>query len=82
MKPVYVTYGPWGILIAIKNVLCSDGKRRRVRITGEADSAFTCPGSVSVKGKTVSGYVISVSGGDEEFVAYTYRKNSDLLPRW
>lgn len=73
--------GPWRIAVSTTNVLCSDGKRRTVRYVGEPDTFFTHPCRVSVKGKTVSGFVSYDYGTDGlVFHAYQYRKNGHLLP--
>jgi hypothetical protein len=78
------TRGMWGIAYKATDVLCVDGKRRTVRITAHPDTYFSIPGSVSVKGKTVSGFVTGFENsdgvGDLEFIAYEYRKNGALLP--
>jgi hypothetical protein len=51
--------GPLAELVAYRDVLCPDGRRRMVRV-GVPDSFFSAPGRVQVKGKTVSGFVTSV----------------------
>ncbi len=70
--------GPWQIPYKAINVLCVDGVRRTVRLHGEPDTFFSVPGSVQVRGKTVSGFVTS-DNGDLKFIAYTYGKNADVL---
>ena len=67
--------------------LCSDGKVRSVRFSngGHADTFFSIPGSVRVKGRTVTGYVsLETNEGTEpetvRFHSYTYGKNGSLLP--
>lgn len=73
--------------------LCSDGKVRAVRFPrgGHADTFFSVPATVSVAGKTVTGFV-SVSSRDGfdtptdddpavvRFTAYRYGRNAELLP--
>jgi hypothetical protein len=73
--------------------LCSDGKVRAVRFPrgGHADTFFSVPAIVSVKGKTVTGFV-SVSSREGfdtpteldpavvKFTAVKYGKNGGLLP--
>jgi hypothetical protein len=73
--------------------LCSDGQVRAVRFPrgGHADTHFSVPATVSVKGKTVSGFV-SVSSRDGfdtatdddpavvRFTSFIYGKNGGLLP--
>jgi hypothetical protein len=83
---------PFG-LYAGAQVLCSDGRVRKcARIASTADTFFSVPAAVKVAGKTVSGYVTieALSGLSTEteddpavvkFVAYTYGKNGDLLPK-
>lgn len=69
-------------------VLCSDGKVRSLkRIAISPDTFFSIPASVTVNGKTVTGYVTSdhspTESGKETvfFVANQYGKNANLLPR-
>jgi hypothetical protein len=48
---------PWGVF-AGGRVLCADGEIRALkRIAPTADTFFTVPASVTVKGKTVAGFV-------------------------
>ncbi len=79
MNATLVTFGTWQIPVAVKHCLCPDGTRRRARITGCADTYFSIPASVTVKGVTVSGFVTSRTGDnneqDYEFIPYAYRKN-------
>jgi len=82
---------PWGFYHG-GAAICSDGKVRTLkRIARTADTFFSVPASVTVKGKTVSGYVtVECRSGssvetDEDpaivrFVAYTYGRNGALLP--
>lgn len=70
---------PWGTYVTGK-ALCSDGKIRSLkRIAQTADTFFSVPASVVVKGKTVAGY-ISLDDDIVRFHSYTYRKNGSLLP--
>lgn len=76
---------PWGLFYKATKVLCSDGIRRNTkRIAVTADTFFSIPASMTVKGKTVSGYVTVVEDDkgerDLQFRAYTYGKNGYLLP--
>lgn len=76
------SFGPWNIPVRAL-VTCSDGKRRIARTAQSADTWFSLPARVSVKGKTVSGYVTSDSDADPQgyvFIAYTYGKNYTALP--
>lgn len=73
--------------------LCEDGKVRAVRFPrgGHADTFFSVPAVVTVKGKTVSGFVSvsTVAGYDTategdpavvRFTAYRYGRNGYLIP--
>ena len=89
---VIPSLSPWGAQTGSRwtNVLCSDGVYRTFTATGEADTFFTIPGRVSVKGKTVTGHVYwdseifsdDPNPGVYKFSAFTYRKNHDMLPEW
>lgn len=82
---------PWGFYHGGK-AYCTDGKVRAIkRIASTADTFFSVPASVTVKGRTVAGYitVTTVDGSSIEtpdnpayvaFYAYKYRKNGALLP--
>lgn len=73
-------------------VLCSDGVVRTLkRIAQTADTFFSIPAAVEVKGKTVAGFVTveteeGLSTETEKdkavakFCAVKYRKNWELLP--
>lgn len=76
--------GPWSQTVAIKHCVCSDGRPRYARITGQPDTFFSIPAAVKVKGKTVTGFVsINTSCGKDEgyiFHANQFGKNGALLP--
>lgn len=57
MKSEIIRLGMWGIPVKATNVLCPDGIYRVARITAEADTFFTIPAQVQVRGKTVTGYI-------------------------
>jgi hypothetical protein len=71
--------------------MCADGKVRTLkRIAQTADTFFSVPASVRVKGKTVAGYIgtntvqgFSTATADDpvivRFHAYKYRRNWRLL---
>ncbi len=71
---------------AIIRARCADGKVRHATVTAYADSYWTLPARVSVKGKTVSGHVyLHDSCGDSpeiRFTPYGWRKNHSMLPDW
>lgn len=81
---------PWGWNVA-GAALCADGKVRKLkRIAATADSFYSTPASVTVRGRTVAGYVTieTISGLSTatpadpavlRFVAYTYRKNHGAI---
>ena len=81
---------PWGLYIKGR-ALCPDGKVRALaRIDQMADTFFSVPAAVKVKGKTVSGYItVETVGGystptDDDpavvrFIPIKGRKNSDAF---
>lgn len=78
------TRQPWSIFVGGR-ALCSDGRVRALsRIAITADTFFSVPAAVKVKGKTVSGYVsidtLNDSSNVVKFHAIQNRKNSTLLP--
>jgi len=67
-------------IIRVKNVLCSDNKRRSFKVTREADTFFTLPGNVKVNGVTVSGFISKKYDSEEfTFTANKFGKNYSLL---
>lgn len=88
MKAEMLRLGAWHVAIGVRHALCSDGQRRYARITGEADTFFSIPAQVKVRGKTVSGYITGREydpergdySQDYAFIAYEYGKNGHLLP--
>lgn len=83
-KKAYIeNYGPWQTPVAAHNVLCSDGKRRFVRITSpEPLDAWSLSAAVQIKGKTVSGFITGEDYPEKDikFHAYQNKKNGYLLP--
>jgi hypothetical protein len=85
------TRQPWGFYHGGR-ALCSDGAVRRLhRIAITADTFFSVPAAVKVRGKTVSGFVTveTVQGFSTadaadpavvKFVAVSYGRNHGLLP--
>ena len=83
---------PWGAQTGARyRVVCADGIVRTATATAEADTWFSVPARVQVKGRTVAGYVSAVEWFDimtaverpaarYTFRAYQYRKNADALP--
>ena len=72
---------PWGTFVTAR-IMCPDGVVRKVkRISITADTWFSVPCSVTVKGKTVAGYMTICDSPDSPFYEaatfrpYTYRKN-------
>lgn len=82
---------PWGLYVGGR-ALCADGRVRTLkRISQTADTFFSVPAAVAVRGKTVSGYVtvetvagLSTESVDDpavvKFVAVANRRNAALLP--
>lgn len=84
--------GPWGGWMKGR-ALCSDGVVRAVRFPrgGHADTFFSVPATVTVQGKTVTGFVMvssrdgydTVTDDDPavvRFTAYSFGRNGHLLP--
>jgi hypothetical protein len=89
VKAKTIYRGMYQTAVAVKHALCSDGRRRRVRLTSEPDTYFSIPGSVCVHGKTVSGFIMQATdydatdeahANDTIFSAVLYGKNAALLP--
>lgn len=81
---VRVDRGMWGeVPVRARGVLCPDGTRRSITLKGGAGVWFALNGSVKVRGKTVTGFVTSVSDADAgeglEFIPYKYLKNADAF---
>lgn len=60
---------------------CADRKVRMVQITREADTFFSVPARVTVKGKTVRGHVYW-QDSVLRFSPDAWRPNAALLPSW
>jgi len=56
----------WKQVIAYENVLCPDGKRRKVRVNQAPDTFFSHGGRISAYGKTLSGFVSCLERFDHE----------------
>lgn len=72
-----VHMGMWHQLVAMRNVLCEDGKERTI-YTREPDTFFTVPGRTSARGKTVTGFV-SYDSDIERFTFKATGKHRDLI---
>lgn len=83
MKEEMIVHGLWKIPTKVKNCLCPDGKRRTVKITGQATTYFSIPASVKYKGKSISGFITGRETEklekDFEFIPYSYGKNGHLF---
>jgi hypothetical protein len=57
---------PWGLFRRYGHrVLCSDGKIRACTMAQTADSFFSVPASIRIKGKTITGYV---TGEEQQWI--------------
>jgi len=76
--------GPWQVPYKAIDVLCSDGVCRTARLTREPDTFFSIPGSVKVRGVTVTGFVWTDDDKDGNkvlrFSVDLWRKNAHMLP--
>jgi hypothetical protein len=68
---------------------CTDNMVRRATVTAEADTYFSTPARVQVRGKSISGFLTTTDhynlpeDGNRavyEFIQYSYGKNGDMLP--
>ncbi len=87
-----ISHGVWQLAIRCERALCSDGIRRNIQITGAPDTFYSIPGRVTVKGKTVTGFVMTYEPDaldppideslptDYKFIANSYGKNGAILP--
>ena len=87
-----IHHGMWQIAIRCEGAICSDGIRRNVQITASPDTFYSIPGRVTVKGRTVTGFVTTYEPGeldppiddplptDYKFIANEYGKKGALLP--
>ena len=77
----YVTQAfPWGLYLRNGHrLLCSDGKIRAAELAVTADTFFSVPATIRVKGKTISGYMSTMapSGLDSDTPrVYVFRAHS------
>ena len=76
---VLVTLTDWGITVAMRNVLCADGKERLI-YTREPDTFFTVPGYTYAHGKTISGFVTHDSLLDRHVFVATGKNAGVIVP--
>lgn len=76
-KTIYVSMGPWRQTVAMKNVLCEDGKERTI-YTRDPDTFFTVPGYTYAYRKTVTGFV-SYDSDLERFTFKATGRHVNLL---
>lgn len=65
--------------------LCADGVTRSALVVNYPDTFFSVPARITVRGKTVTGFVCTVGIGEEAhltFSADSWRKNAACLPNW
>jgi hypothetical protein len=80
---------PWSVFVSAR-LMCSDGVvRSTARLSQTADTFFSVPCAVKVKGRTVSGYMTFTETYGEagavpvaQFRQYTYGRNHAALPAW
>lgn len=72
--------GPWSQLVQVRGAVCADGRARSTCRLGVADTYWSAPAAVRVKGKTVSGFVFFASGDEGwQFIADPAGRNAHLL---
>lgn len=98
MKTEQLTHGkthvsrsmPWGLYSRNGHrVLCSDGIIRAVEMSETADSFFSVPARLRIKGKWITGYVTTEESIDRSdwssHVAWSFRQHDGqdtTLPDW
>ena len=73
-------YGPFAQLVGVKHCPCGDGVARRVWRVGVPDTMWSAPGYVTVRGKTVTGFVTCNEQG-YRFIASRFGQNAYLIDR-
>lgn len=83
------THQPWGLLAATgTRLLCADGKvRAPSRLAASADTYFSVPAAMRIKGVTVTGYATTEETSGAPYVrAYVFRQHTGQpghnLPQW
>ncbi len=75
-KTNLVTTQPWGLFARNGHrVLCSDGVIRACSMASTADTFFSVPASIRIKGKTITGYVT----GEEQCYIKGEKENEPFL---
>lgn len=76
---------PWGLYTRNGHrLLCGDGVIRAAELAQTADSFFSVPASIRIKGKTVSGYMTGEENEKGESV-YAFRSHDchyDKVAKW
>lgn len=68
---------------AILRAMCADGRARSATVSAHADTYFSLPARVKVRGKTVSGFVWINETGEGQPLCFTPQgKNAGELPAW
>lgn len=70
---------PFAQLVGVKHCPCGDGRPRLVFRVGQPIDYWSAPGYVTVKGKTVAGFITCDEDG-YQFIAYPNCRNGHLLP--
>lgn len=64
-------------------LLCADGQVRAAVLAPTADTFFSVPASVRVKGWTVSGYMTVEEAGEVRAYAFRHHtQHNDRMPAW
>jgi len=75
---------PWGLFT--KNghrLLCSDGVIRAATLASTADTFFSVPASIRVKGKYITGYYTTDEYDGKRINIFRHHTvHSDKLPKW
>lgn len=78
---VFRAPGPFSIgILKIEGVMCSDGVRRTAHCTAPADTFFSQPACVRLRGKTVSGCISRNNVDGWYFWRFAHGHNAVQLP--
>lgn len=75
---------PWGLYTRTGHrLLCADGQVRAASLASTADTFFSVPASVRVKGWTISGYMTVEEAGEVRAYAFRHHtQHNDRMPAW
>jgi len=84
MKTFVKIQQPWGLFCRNGHrLLCSDGRIRAATLASTADTFFSVPASIRIKGRTISGYYTTEEYNENRIHVFRHHTiHSDKLPKW